>query len=172
MDQANVSLISSGHRPKRDSKSSQPSLDPPPNPSDPSPELSGGDAERKHEETIHAQLLAVLSKLEILMDKTRPMQPGIDQEKHGRWSEEWTAKIHTTLDLFRLDMRVWLDDISNSTASLPDAFEDLAGHDMELDQTIRKTLRGMVQHIASMEEMIDSDIAGPSRLVARSIYRL
>jgi site-specific recombinase XerD len=97
------------------------------------------------------------------------MQPGVDQMKHGKGSEEREKEIHTTLDFFRLDMRVWQDDISNSTSSLPDAFEGLAGRNIELDQTLRKTLRGMLQHLASVEEMVDSE-AGPSMSVARSFY--
>ena len=159
-----VSLLPSAP-PKHDIESSDSILNPHPNQFEPSPEISGGDTEKQHKETIYALLLKVLSKLQILVNKTRPIQSGMNPGERARWSEEQTSVIHTTLDSFRLDMHVWLDDISNITANLRDALEIHAGRNVELNQTLRTMLHGILQHIASVEEMIDSDTTGPSRLV-------
>lgn len=166
MNKAGVSMSLLADRPEGNSEPNQPSLVPPPDRVHPSPRLSGNDAESKHKMAIHTQLLEILSKLRVLIDKTRPIQGGVGQEEQGSWSEEWVKEMHTTLNFCRLDIRFWLDDISTITSNLPDAFDGLADRNMELDQTLRETVQDMLQLLASLDEMVDLDTTDPSMSVA------
>ncbi|KAI1149764.1 hypothetical protein F4825DRAFT_453150 [Nemania diffusa] len=162
IDEPGAPEASGANRPTGNSAPNRSNLGAPHHRSADSSQISGCDAENKDEKTIYTQLLEVLSKLGILIDRTRPINTAVSHEEQGSRSEEWAKEIHTTLSSSRVDVRVWLDDISNMASSLPVAFEDLASRSTELEQTLQRIVHGMLQCLAAVDKIVVLDARGPS----------